>query len=150
MRALVLVVVCALGCSSDSSPAPLRPDGLPFDHADRRAVDVRPAGPPGARPEVVPDLEGAHARCGWIGGGDRIGLAAFVANASYFDVVHPKWFVSTADGELDALDGADDGSLLEAAAASGVEVVPMVAGAHEGMQAMLRDASLRGRHVQAL
>jgi len=96
-----------------------------------------------------------HARCGWLGADDTAGYAAFAANADYYDAVHPDWYALGADGvSLRAMTGADDPTVLSAAQARGVQLIPMIDGAESGdevlLRAMMSDPTKRAAHVQAL
>ncbi len=96
-----------------------------------------------------------HTRCGWIGPADDAGAAQFAAHADWVSWVHPDWYAMGADGvSLRTLMGADSPVVLQAAAAHGVRVAPMIAGADgsdvpvSAMEAMLADPSARAQHVQ--
>ena len=115
--------------------------------------------PIGSNPDgSMPMPDGAppalrHARCGWIGPGESWGVATFVANATYFDVVHPSWYAINSDGiTLRAIAGADDAQVLAAAAANNVRVWPLVAGVDNPtyVRTMMNDATTKAAHVQAL
>jgi spore germination protein YaaH len=95
-----------------------------------------------------------HTRCGWIGAADDAGAAQFAAHADWFSWVHPDWYAMGTDGvSLRTLTGADSPVVLQAAAAHGVRVAPMIAGADgsdvpvSAMEAMLSDPAARAQHV---
>lgn len=102
---------------------------------------------------AAPQLD--HTRCGWIGPADDAGAAQFAAHADWFSWVHPDWYAMGTDGvSLRTLTGADSPVVLQAAAAHGVRVAPMIAGADgsdvpiSAMEAMLSDPTARAQHVQ--
>jgi spore germination protein YaaH len=80
----------------------------------------------------------AHRRCGWIGPGDSQGAATFVANASYFDAIHPSWYrLANDSSSIATIAGEGDSSVLAAAAQNHVVMMPLV-------QAVGETAVLRG------
>jgi spore germination protein YaaH len=97
----------------------------------------------------------AHSRCGWIGAQERaIGVATFVPNAAFFDAVHPMWYELGADSvSVTTLRGANDPEVIAAADASGVQLIPMVAGVEKGavnLRGMIHDPAKRSAHVDNL
>jgi spore germination protein YaaH len=99
-----------------------------------------------------------HARCGWLGADDTAGYAVFAAHAAFFDVVHPDWYkLDTNDlVSVDALTGEGDATVLDAAAANGVKVWPLVAGVDDDpngapyVRQMLSDPQKVAMHVKNL
>src|SRR5262249_39728309 len=94
-----------------------------------------------------------HARCGWFAPWESVGVQTFIANASFFDVVHPDWYYIASDAvSLTAIAGADDPQVLQAAAAQGVRIGPLVSGVDylSTVRQMMNDATLRTTHVQKL
>jgi len=124
--------------TSDTPPDPTPPDTTP--------------------PETPPPVETAppaprHRRCGWIGFGDSIGYAAFAANVSFYDVIHPDWY-SVADDSVTFAPrrGVDDARVLGAAKNAGVPVVPLIAAVDDPTPVinMLADDDLRAAHIAGL
>jgi len=118
------------GNNRDAAPAP---DGAPMP-------DGPPAGP-------------THARCGWIAPGETWGVQSFMANASYFDVVHPDWYELNADGiTLRAYADADMPQVLQTAAANNVRVWPLIAGVGtpDYIRTMMNSPTTMTAHIQAL
>jgi spore germination protein YaaH len=93
-----------------------------------------------------------HTHCGWIGGGDTVGEAAFVANAAQFDTIHPKWWALADDGSSIRVAGNPDlATVVNAARANHVRLQPLVDG--EGgdlIRVMLNDPTKRAAHAAAL
>jgi spore germination protein YaaH len=94
-----------------------------------------------------------HQRCGWIGAGESWGVDAFIANAAFFDAIHPYWYNLGTDS-MSVLPGVDvdDAALLGAAAKHGTQVWPMVSGGESAavMVNMFSDNNRRAAHVKNL
>src|SRR5262245_66661780 len=102
---LVAVMLAAACDGSIDGPNP----GASASNPNPDASSNRPVDGAGGNPDAAispdaatqPDAPPAgprHARCGWIGPGDSSGVQTFVANATYFDVVHPAWYAINSDG----------------------------------------------------
>src|SRR5262249_12143509 len=95
-----------------------------------------------------------HTRCGWIGSGhDFGGHAAFVANATSFQVIHPMWYALGSDSQgVTTGPLANDASLVSAANANHVQIWPTVDGGLNKLviQTLIHDASKRAAHIQTL
>jgi spore germination protein YaaH len=94
-----------------------------------------------------------HKRCGWIGPGDATGVQAFMANVSYFDVVHPAWYWLNSDGiTLHANGDADMPQVVQAAAANNIRLWPLVAavGTPDYIRTMMNNPTTMTAHIQQL
>jgi spore germination protein YaaH len=98
-----------------------------------------------------------HHRCGWLFRLDDVGKATFLANADYFDVIHPTgWILDPTDAfTAKPLTGVPDAAVMAAAKAHGVAVWPMIASGDsaEGIAAekkMWSDPTLRDKHVASI
>ena len=120
------------------------------------AGDAGAATDAGAAADAGPgggDAGPRHRRCGWIGAGETWGYAAFAARADFYDAIHPDWYVLGTDAvSIRTLSGADDATVLNAAAANQVDVWPLVAGVDDVslVRAMINSSSLRSQHVANL
>ena len=125
----------------DSSPDASRPDAA--------SPDAAPPPPPDAAPPPAP----RHARCGWIGPGEATGVSTFVANASFFDVIHPGWYYIAADAvSLNTIADADNPQVVQAAQQNGVRIWPLVqgVGVPDTLRAMMNDPAKRAQHEQTM
>lgn len=163
----VLVPLALAACSADEGAGPPPPTAQPpasdagAPAPDAARADATTTPPADAATGVDGNGQDAataaprHARCGWIGADDTNGYATFAAHADFFDVVHPDWYALADDGvALRTLTGAEDATVLTAAAAHHVQVIPMIAGADPGVETILRammsDASKRAAHIENL
>jgi spore germination protein YaaH len=102
-------------------------------------------------PQLIPTLLPPLHRCGWIVAGDAAGASTFVANASSFTTIHPDWFALAADHiTLTTLTGADDASVVGAARAHNVLVMPLITGDAQLVRSLLADATAQATHVANL
>ncbi|HZS38349.1 MAG TPA: glycosyl hydrolase family 18 protein [Polyangia bacterium] len=149
--AVLLPLVGALGCGGGGSPAPstgsAAEPSVPGDTpapaggtpSNGTPSSGTPAGTPGGgapsggTPQSgnapAPSSGGVHAhrRCGWIGADTAAaGTAAFVANADYFDAVHPKWFTLNPDGTPRAIAFTDDATVTDTARTHHVLLIPLI------------------------
>lgn len=130
------------------APADAAPDTLP---------DVPPA-PADATPIVdgdsaVPDTPRDHHRCAWIYTNEPDITAVFVAHAAWYDAIHPVWYAMNSDGvSVRTIAGVDDPSLLAAARANHVAVIPLVASVEstDWLRTMLYDPAKRAAHIKTL
>ncbi|MGZ3441982.1 MAG: glycosyl hydrolase family 18 protein, partial [Polyangia bacterium] len=68
-----------------------------------------------------------HRHCAWIS--DSIGISSFVANADFFDAIHPVWFSANADGTVRSISGTtDNATIISTARAHHVALIPLVYG----------------------
>jgi Glycosyl hydrolases family 18 len=116
---------------------------------------AEPSAPPSPTPAPMPSptpAQPTHTHCGWIGGGDTVGEADFVANAAQFDTIHPKWWALADDGQSIRVAGHPDlATVVNAARANHVRLQPMVDG--EGgdlIRTMINDPARRAAHAAAL
>jgi spore germination protein YaaH len=136
---LTFLVACGSGSASSSNPT---------GSSSSSTTGGTPTPTPAPAAAAI-----AHARCGWIGAGDATSAAAFVADPSRFDVIHPDWYALTGDpGNLRAYRGADDAGVLAAAHDNHVEVIPLIAGVDNAsyIHSMISDTYARGAHIHAL
>ena len=90
-------------------------------------VPAAPSSSGGAPAPAPSPAQVAHTHCGWIGAGDTVGEASFVANAAQFDYVHPKWFTINSDGvNVHAVGNTDLASVVQAAKTNHVKLMPLV------------------------
>jgi hypothetical protein len=139
--------------NTNHPPPPPTPGQLSLVDASGAPVpDASP--PPSSPPDAPPAPAGPrHSRCGWIGPGDAGGVQAFVANASFFDVVHPAWYYIASDGiSATAYVGADDAQVLASARGNNVRIWPLIAGVDNFayVRTMLGSASTRAAHIEVL
>ncbi|MBI5479309.1 MAG: hypothetical protein HY906_10660 [Deltaproteobacteria bacterium] len=135
---------------SNDARAPDVPEGAAHDAGAGVAAGV---GDSAAAGDDASPLPRDHARCGWIGAGDTAGYAAFAARPSFYDVIHPDWYALGTDSvSVRRLTGADDSTVLAAAAASQVQVWPLVAGVDDVtlVRTLINDPALRSQHVANL
>jgi spore germination protein YaaH len=91
-----------------------------------------------------------HTRCGWIDG-DDVSYASFVANASWFNAVHPKWLQVDPNGNVITLSTIDHAAMLAAAHANHVLVMPMIDNPDAArLRIIIGDAGKIAAHVQTL
>jgi chitinase len=145
-RSFAIVTIFAAACGgggggpSSKTPTQDAPTSTPSAAATPRpntpAAPSEPSAPsdPPA-PSQAPDPSSAptarqhhgHSHCGWIGADTaEAGAVSFVANADWFDAIHPKWFTLNNDGTVRTLTGADDGQITEAAHEHGVLLMPLI------------------------
>ena len=132
---------CAPGATGSTDPAAQPATG----------AETTPAG--SSTPKAATRQAGSHRRCGWIGGGDTAGAAAFVANAAWYDAIHPDWYALATDGtSLRTISGADDAALIAAAHANHVAVIPLVTAVEDmaPLRATFTDPARRAAHAKAL
>ena len=91
-----------------------------------------------------------HTRCGWID--DEVGEASFVAHASEFHWVHPRWYTISSDGvSILTANHPDLASILDAAKANDVRIAPLIDSLDVAyVRTMISDDAKRAAHVQAL
>ncbi|MCU1278588.1 MAG: hypothetical protein JWM53_2134 [bacterium] len=80
-----------------------------------------PTPPPGAK---VP----SHHRCAWLNDDVGLGTASLVANAEFFDAVHPYWWTLAAGGNVAATSFVDDATIVATAHAHSIKLMPLVYG----------------------
>lgn len=157
MRKAVSLVCLAISCggSVTGAPADLRtpkPEPNALESASAQPPERGSSGsqtPGGANPNRTTRL---HSRCGWIGSGDFIGEASFVANVVSFDAVHPQWYGLQPDGySIRTFSHADIDTVVTAAAANNVRLIPLVDGIDVArVRLMINDPARRSAHVQQL
>src|SRR5579883_2591050 len=102
---------------------------------------------------AAPAAPRGHQRCGWIGPGDTAGAQTFAAHAEWFDAIHPDWYALNADGvSVRALQGADDPTVVQAAQAHHVVLMPLIAAVEDPsyVRNMIAGAATRSQLEQAL
>jgi spore germination protein YaaH len=101
----------------------------------------------------VTPADGHHRRCGWIFTNDPNAVSTFVANAAWFDAIHPDWYALQSDSiSVRPLSGVDDPQTLAAARANKVQVWPMVASVEnvDWTRNMMGNPSTRSAHIAQL
>lgn len=85
-------------------------------------------------PTPTPTPSPTHQRCGWMGADfQAAGIASFVANADFFDAIHPVWFTANADGTVRTVAGfTDDATIVSTARAHHVALIPLIYGGDDG------------------
>lgn len=161
LKATLLVLTLSAACSmsgeitgagpesSQVTSTPPADDGSSAPPASDTPPD--PTAPPPEQPTPPPAPR--HRRCGWIGFGDSVGYAAFAANVSFYDVIHPDWyFVADDSVTFTPRRGVDDATLLKAAKNAAVPVVPLIAAVDDPTPVitMLGDDELRAAHIAGL
>jgi chitinase len=81
-----------------------------------------------------------------------LGKASFVANADFFDAVHPAWWTLTAAGNVSATSWADDAIVISTAHAHSVKLMPLVYGGDDvsAIRAVISSPTVIAAHVQTL
>ena len=167
LRPVALVsLLAAAACSSRSNPSPAAPAPVggngaadpppatspPLADAGTPAPDGGSAAPDGGSPPVTQSLP--HHRCGWIGADSAaVGTASFVANAAFFDAIHPVWYTAQADGTLRAIAGfTDDATIVSTARANHVALMPLVYGGDDAatVRTILASPAAISAHVAVL
>jgi len=140
------------------------PTGVPVsgapDLSSPGTPDLTAANPQDGAGPPAPDLAGpaqaqapAHHRCGWLQVTDPAGKASFLANASWFDAIHPDWYAMNSDGiTIRPILATDDPDVLAAATQNHVQVIPLVASVENTAwtRTMLYSAQNRTAHIQTL
>ena len=126
----------------------------PRDAAPDSALpDAAPPPPDAAPPDAAPPPARTHGRCGWIAPGDDVSNQTFIANASYFDVIHPAWYYISSDAvSISAIADAGNAQVLSAAQQNNIPVWPTVGGVGvvDTVRTMLNDSTKRSQNVQNL
>jgi spore germination protein YaaH len=132
--------------------------GVPADLATAPAPDLATASPHDlALPSPSPDLATPpptalrHTRCGWMVD-DPIEEQSFIANAAWFDTVHPKWWQLDADGGgVHAVGNTDKATIVSAAASNNVRLMPLIdIKSVTGLRTLINSATLRAQHAADL
>jgi spore germination protein YaaH len=84
-------------------------------------MSPEPSPSPSLSPSPSPS---PHTRCGWID--DPIAEASFVANAAWFNAVHPKWYQVDPSGNVKTVGNPDLKSVVDAAHQNHVKLMPMI------------------------
>jgi spore germination protein YaaH len=139
-----------------SNPAPSNP--APSNPAPSNpAPSTDPAANPTASNPTTPSAPGVrahadHAHCGWIGADTaEAGTASFVANADWFDAIHPKWFTLNSDGTPRTIAFTDDATVTQTARAHNVKLMPLIdADTVDLVQKAMSNPSAHAQAVAAL
>src|SRR5438874_1259507 len=122
----------AFACSSSSNHAAPAPTDTTAPAPGDSATVAGPASPPsgtggngtgGTTTSGPPTTGGTppapmkvrHHRCAWLNDDVALGTASLIANASFFDAVHPYFWTLSASGTLNATSFADDSTIVSTA-----------------------------------
>ena len=133
------------GADSGSPSPSTPPDSTP-------PPSVMPTPPPSVMPTPPPSMmpAPAHTRCGWLDGDDASNVS-FVANASWFNAVHPKWYQVDPNGNVIPVSTPDLPSVVNAAHANHVKLMPMIDNPDaDRLRLIFSSQSKIAAHVQTL
>jgi len=151
---LAVLSVLLVGCDAGEINAPLGTVPISSIQPDAAPATVSsPASTPDAPPVATAPAAARHARCGYIGYGEEAGYQTFIANANFFDAIHPDWYALSSDAvSLTPLRGVNDSRVLQAARSAGVRVIPLIASVDDPAPTltMLATSASRAAHIQAL
>lgn len=133
---LALAAVALAACSSSSpspSPAPLvtgtqgATDAPAAATGGNGATDPT-AGAPSPTPTSPAPAVPSHHRCAWLNDDVALGTASLVANADFFDAVHPYFWTLTTSGNLTTTSFTDDATIVSTAHAHHIKLMPLIYG----------------------
>jgi spore germination protein YaaH len=108
-----------------------------------------PSAQPTPSPSTQPSPAPTHTRCGWID--DEIAEQSFVANAAWFQAVHPMWYQLDSSGKVVTAGNPDLPSVVNAARANGVKLMPMIYNPDAArLRLVFANSSTIAAHVQTL
>ena len=164
---LSLALACAGlgGCSGSSASNPASPVTAETPPADSPSTGTggngtatpppstggsTPTGAGSSSPKPTPSLP--HHRCAWMNDNIDLGKASFVANADFFDAIHPDWWTLTVAGNVTPTSWADDATVISTARAHSVKLMPLVYGGDDvsAIRAVISSPTAITAHVQAL
>jgi spore germination protein YaaH len=94
-------------------------------------------------------MAATHTRCGWID--DSIAEQSFVANAAWFQAVHPMWYQLDAGGNVITAGNTDLPSVVNAARANHVKLMPMIYNPDAArLRLVFASAATIAAHVQTM
>jgi spore germination protein YaaH len=113
------------------------------------SLESSPSLQPSPSPLPSPSPKPSHTRCGWID--DPIAEASFVANAAWFQAVHPKWYQVDPNGNVITVGNPDLASVVNAAHANSVKLMPMIDNPDAArLELIFASSSKIAAHVQTL
>ncbi len=142
------------GAGAPGVGTPSTPDAGAPAAPDAGAPTAPDAGAPTAPDAGAPTAALPHRHCGWLGADEgSTGIASFVANADFFDAVHPVWYVANADGTVRSVAGfTDDATIVSTARAHHVALIPLVYGGDSAsiVRTIFASPAAITAHVQVL
>jgi chitinase len=82
----------------------------------------------GGTTTTPPTTTVAHHRCGWMNDDIALGKASFVANADFFDAIHPYWWTLGNNGTVSATSWVDDATVVSTSTTHKIKLMPLVYG----------------------
>jgi len=109
-----------------------------------------PTPSPTPTPTPTPIATSPHTRCGWID--DPVAEQSFVANASQFNTIHPKWWTLGSDGvSINPAGNPDLPGIVQAAQTNHVRIMPLIdAEDVTALRTLINSPTLRAQHVAAM
>lgn len=106
-----------------------------------------------APPPPPPAPAGSHHRCAWMFSHESGLVNDFVANASFFDAIHPVWYALQPDGvNIRTVSGEGNATVIAAAKKAGTALIPTVASVDDVSitRTLLYSPSNRAAHIRKL
>src|SRR5947209_16432968 len=105
---------------------------------------------PGGSPP--PTAKAHHHRCASLNDDMALGTASLIANADFFDAVHPYFWTLSAGGTLNATSFVDDATIVATARAHSIELMPLVYGGDNAslIESVISSPAAIAAHVKIL
>jgi chitinase len=94
----------------------------------------------------------SHHRCAWLNDDVALGTASLIANADFFDAVHPYFWMLTTSGNLAPTSFTDDATIVSTAQAHKIKLMPLVYGGDDtsAIRNVIASPAAIAAHVQTL
>jgi spore germination protein YaaH len=95
----------------------------------------------------------SHRRCGWMNDDYPLGVQSLVANADFFDAIHPVWWFLNSDGNTVSSNYyVDDATTVQTARAHHIKLMPLIYGGNDAtyMEKMFSSPASITAHVNTL
>jgi spore germination protein YaaH len=94
----------------------------------------------------------SHHRCAWLNDDVALGTASLIANADFFDAVHPYFWTLTTSGSVTPTSFTDDATIVSTARAHNIKLMPLVYGSDnvQAIRNVISSPSAIAAHVTVL